>query len=256
MVQKEKGEMMKDNISEIAAKLADINQLIKPYQLAYVSPGEDCVALEKNAHYMDKETLDRLTHNIAADGFLSQLPFAMKRKDDGRYLILSGNHRLKASLKAGLSHILILYIDEVDKNTQIAYQLSHNALVGKDDMRLLRDIYHEMETLEAQEFSGLNGMQFLDIEKITTQTINDSEMELTEMKFYFIEDKANEVKRVLKELEQLKIDEDSSIVVGDFEAFIKTMTEVKKVYGIKSNSIAFAKMIQLCDEVVREQGGE
>ncbi|MEI8032996.1 MAG: ParB N-terminal domain-containing protein [Chlorobiaceae bacterium] len=248
--------MMKDNISEIAAKLADINQLIKPYQLAYVSPGEDCVALEKNAHYMDKETLDRLTHNIAADGFLSQLPFAMKRKDDGRYLILSGNHRLKASLKAGLSHILILYIDEVDKNTQIAYQLSHNALVGKDDMRLLRDIYHEMETLEAQEFSGLNGMQFLDIEKITTQTINDSEMELTEMKFYFIEDKANEVKRVLKELEQLKIDEDSSIVVGDFEAFIKTMTEVKKVYGIKSNSIAFAKMIQLCDEVVREQGGE
>ena len=240
-------------IQEIRSKLSDINELIAPYKLAYVSPKDDCVHLEKNAHYMDKETLERLTHNVAADGFLSQLPFGMKRSSDGKFLILSGNHRLTAATKAGLSYILILYIEEVDKNTQLAYQLSHNALVGRDDMRMLHDIYKEMDTLSAQEFSGLNGIQFIDFEKIPTQTINDSELELTEMKFFFIEHKANDIKRVLTELEALKIDENSSVVVGDFEAFIKAMTDVKKVYGIKSNSIAFAKMIQICDEVLRDE---
>ena len=239
-------------IQEIRSKLSDINELIAPYKLAYVSPKDDCVHLEKNAHYMDKETLERLTHNVAADGFLSQLPFGMKRAD-GKFLILSGNHRLTASVKAGLSYILILYIEEVDKNTQLSYQLSHNALVGRDDMRMLHDIYKEIDSLSAQQFSGLNSIQFIDFEKIPTQTINDSELELTEMKFFFIEDKANDIKRILSELEELKIDEHSTVVVGDFEAFIRAMTDVKKVFGIKSNSIAFAKMVQICDEVLRDE---
>lgn len=55
----------------IQEKLDEVNKLIAPYQLAYVSPTEDCVPLEKNAHYMEKQTLDRLTANVAEDGFLS-----------------------------------------------------------------------------------------------------------------------------------------------------------------------------------------
>ena len=114
----EKIQEVKD-VHLIQEKLGDVNKLIAPYKLAYVSPIDDCVPLEKNAHYMEKSTLDRLTANVAEDGFLSQLPFAMKR-DDGKYLILSGNHRLKAAIKAKLEYILILYIEEVDKDKQIA----------------------------------------------------------------------------------------------------------------------------------------
>lgn len=78
-----------DRQAEINNKLAEINVLIKPYQLAYVSPTEDCVPLERNAHYMEKEVFDRLTANIEKDGFLSQLPFAMKR-GDGFYRAITG----------------------------------------------------------------------------------------------------------------------------------------------------------------------
>jgi hypothetical protein len=239
-----------DKLTVIREKLDDINQLVSPYKLAYVSPTEDCVPLEKNAHYMEKEKLDRLVDNVAKDGFLSQLPFGMKRNSDGKYLILSGNHRLKASIKAKLEFILILYIDEVDKDTQIAYQLSHNALVGKDDIQMLKDIYKEINSIEAKEFTGLNGMNFLDIEKLNVSSINDGDIELTEIKFLFVESRKNDVRQVLDELEKQKLDKECSIVVGSFEAFIKTMTEVKKVYGIKSNTIAFGKMIEICKEAV------
>ena len=204
----EKIQEVKD-VHLIQEKLGDVNKLIAPYKLAYVSPIDDCVPLEKNAHYMEKSTLDRLTANVAEDGFLSQLPFAMKR-DDGKYLILSGNHRLKAAIKAKLEYILILYIEEVDKDKQIAYVLSHNALVGKDDAQMLKEIYSEMRTIEAREFSGLNGIQFIDTDKIPTVSINDGDIELTEMKFLFTESRSNDVKAVLSELEKQKISANSS----------------------------------------------
>ena len=52
----EKVQKVKD-VHLIQNKLDDVNKLISPYKLAYVSPTEDCVPLQKNAHYMQKETL-------------------------------------------------------------------------------------------------------------------------------------------------------------------------------------------------------
>lgn len=254
--QKVKGEVKDINL--IRQKLDDINNLIAPYKLAYVSPTDECVPLEQNAHYMDKEILDKLTANVAHDGFLSQLPFGMKR-EDGKYLILSGNHRLKAAIKAKLQYILILYIDEVDKNTQLGYQLSHNSLVGKDDMQMLKELYSKIDSIEAKQFSGLNDMNFVDVNKINVPAIGDGDIELTEMKFQFIESKSNSIKNTLEALEKLGLDENSTIIVGSFESYIKVMQEVKKTYDIKSKSVAFSKMIDICQgylDALKEQQEE
>lgn len=244
-------EVTEDKIIEIRSHLEQVNALIAPYKLAYVSPTKDCIPLQKNAHYMDKDMLDKLVSNVSEDGFLSQLPFGMKQAD-GKYLIMSGNHRLKASIKAKLEYILILYIDEVSKDKQIAYQLSHNALVGKDDMQMLKEIYQEIESIEGKEFSGMNGIQFVDIDKLQVSTISDGDIELTEMKFLFVESKKNIVENVISELNKQKIDEKTSIVVGSFEEFIKTMTEVKKAFNIKSNTVAFGRMVDICREKLEE----
>lgn len=250
-IQEMKGGGLKD-INLIREKLDDVNALIAPYKLAYVSPTDDCIPLERNAHYMDKDIFDRLVDNVAEDGFLSQLPFGMKRHEDGKYLMLSGNHRLKAAIKAKLEYILILYIDEVDKDTQLGYQLSHNALVGKDDRQMLKEIYEEIQSLEKREFSGLNGLDFVDVNKISTPAINDGDIEITEMKFMFVESRANNIKTVLDALEKMEIGEESSIIVGSFESYIRLTQEVKKRYQIKSRSVAFSKMIDICEAYLEE----
>lgn len=243
-------------ISEIRAKLDDINNLIKPYQLAYVHVLNDCVPLEKNAHYMSKEIQDRLTENIKQDGFLSQLPFAMKRAEDGKFLILSGNHRLKSAIKAGLEYILVLYVDEISKDRQIGYTLSHNALVGKDDLQMLKEIYNEIQSIESREFTGLNGLKFIDIEKVPTTSINDGDIELTEMKFLFIESRKHDVEGVLKELEKHNLTETSALIYGSFEEYIKVATAIKKAYDIKSNTVAFSKMVEICKEHLAQKAEE
>lgn len=240
------------DITVIREKLNEVNELITPYKLAYVSPTEDCVPLEFNAHYMDKDTLDNLTANIAHDGFLSQLPFGMKRTDDNKYLILSGNHRLKAAIKAKLKYILILYINEIDKDTQLGYQLSHNSLVGKDDTQMLKELYSKIQSIEAKQFSGLNGLNFVDVSKVNIPAIGEGDIELTEMKFQFVESKSNNIKNVLDALEKMGLDENSTIIVGSFEAYIKVLQEGKKVYDIKSRSVAFSKMIDICSTYLEE----
>jgi len=240
------------DLTAIREKLNDVNALIAPYKLAYVNTQTECIPLERNAHYMEKATLDHLTENVAHDGFLSQLPFGMKRKEDGKYVILSGNHRLKAAIKAHLEYILILYIDEVDKDTQLGYQLSHNSLVGKDDVQILKEIYREIDSIEMQKFSGLNGINFVDVKKISVPSIGDGDIELTEMKFQFIESKSNSVKNVLQALEEMNIDENSSLVYGSFEAFISCCQNIKRKFNVKSRSIAFSKMIDICQDYLNK----
>lgn len=231
----------------INERLEDVNGLIAPYKLAYISPSEDCVLLEKNAHYMDKNIFDRLVANVSADGFLSQLPFCMLR-EDGKYLVLSGNHRVKAAVKAGLADILVLYIDQTDKDTQLAYQLSHNALVGKDDVQMLKEIFSEIESLEKKEFAGYNDLQFSDISKISLPCIGDGAITLTELRLQFVEFKKAAIEEVLTALDKATISENSRIIMCPFDVFIKVFTEIKRRYGIKNKSAAFAKMIDICTE--------
>lgn len=89
-------------------------------------------------------------------------------------------------------------------------------------------IYSEMESIEAKEFSGLDDLKFKEVNSINTLSISDADIELTEMKFLFVENVKNNVNTVLNALEDQKLDENSRIVVGSFEDYIKVLTEVKK----------------------------
>ena len=243
--------MEEKNITEVRQKLSEVNKLISPYQLDYVEV-DHCDLLEKNAHYMDKPIFERLTENIKEDGFLSQLPFALK-KDTGRYLILSGNHRVKAAKKAGLKNILLLFVEGIDKEKQLAYQLSHNSLVGKDDAAILKDLFDEITSIENKEYSGLNELDFPDFKADSLPTINEKDIELHEIKFMFTNIRAEQVNKLLEVLEEQKVDlENTRIVNIDFKEFIRVLTELKKHTEIKSNTVAFLKMLEIVQNYMEE----
>ena len=103
-------------------------------RLVVVAPAS-LTLLKDNARFFKRETFRQLRDNIAADKRLSSVPLCY-RHEDGRLEVLSGNHRVKASIEAGIPHILVLAVtEELDKSRRIAIQLSHNALVGEDDQR-------------------------------------------------------------------------------------------------------------------------
>jgi hypothetical protein len=119
--------------------------------------------LKKNARYMAEPEFNRLVANLKRDGVLTSLPLVYREE------VLSGNHRVQAALKAGIEDADVIEVtSELTQEQQRAIQLSHNALTGKDDPSILREIYESL-SLDWQKYSAVYEEMFkLDEEKATS----------------------------------------------------------------------------------------
>src|SRR3972149_11690334 len=94
---------------EIQKALEELNTQLAgkyPYKL-YMANASEIDFLEKNARFMSKEQFSSLAKNIETDGALTSMPLCYKQKN-GRLLVVSGNHRIKAGIKAGINDFLVL----------------------------------------------------------------------------------------------------------------------------------------------------
>lgn len=102
---------------------------------------------------MNERSFRQLCENIERDGCLTSAVLVVEDAD--RLVVLSGNHRVKASLSVGLSEIPYIRIkSDINEARKVAIQLSHNAITGEDDLNLLRELYDSLDLLEKQ-YSGL-----------------------------------------------------------------------------------------------------
>ena len=242
-------------IGVINEKLAEINALIAPYQLAYVSPVDDCVLLERNARYMPKEMMARLTANVKGDGFLSQLPFCVKEAN-GKFRVLSGNHRVIAARNATLHQILILYQDAQNLSTQkqTAIQLSHNSIAGKDDMQILQDLYASITDIAEKAYTGLDSIELFEMKAVEVPAISEADIELAEVNFLFSDMNKENVTNALDQLEKRGFDEKTDILIlGKVDEFLEVMTRVKKRLNIKNRSVALLMMIETCKKWIANE---
>lgn len=239
-------------------KLREINQLIFPYQLAYVDPATECELLEHNARYMTKEQLNRLTENVKGDGFLSQLPFGILQTN-GKYKIISGNHRVKSAIKAKLPKILILFgtPDIFDEQKQLAMQLSHNAISGQDDLSILKDLYASLDDLTLKAYSGIDEKALFDYKSLDFSGISEQDIALNEVNFMFCDSNKEYVEKVLDHLDKKALDPDiDALVVGNIDHFVEIMTRVKKRLNIKNRSVALLAMCRICQSYLEATEGE
>lgn len=244
----------------INSRLDEINKLITPYLLAWVNPARNCILLEKNARYMTKEQLSRLAGNIQSDGFLSQLPFGILEKmegDEKKFRIISGNHRIKAAIKAKQERVLILYgtPDVFDEQKQLAMQLAHNAISGQDDFSVLKDLYSELTDLALKAYTGIDEKELFAYKSLDFSGISEQDIALNEVNFMFCDINKEHVDKVLEMLEKKGIDpEVDSLVVGDIDSFVEIMTRVKARLNIKNRSVALLAMCRICEAYLKMEG--
>lgn len=243
--------MVQKDIHEVREELERLNLVTAPYKFAAVTEN-DIILLDRNARYMTKEQLNKLVNNIKGDGFLTQLPLGMKREEDGKYVILSGNHRCKASIKAKLDYFIIQYIDEVDKDKALSLQLSHNSIVGQDDMSILKELYQEIESLEAKEFAGIDEKALLAYDSLEIPTISEANLEFNTISFIFSDTQVKDYLQLEKALNELgaKMPENDIKRYSNvpYKEFVKILSDVKDHHGVKNNTVGFVKMLQICRE--------
>ncbi|ONF90258.1 ParB N-terminal domain-containing protein [Leptospira santarosai] len=196
---------------------------------------------------MTPDQMNRLVENVKKDGFLSQLPFGVKIEE--KYKIISGNHRVTAAIKAKLEAILILYIEDIDTERELAIQLSHNSIAGQDDLGILKNLYLQIKELDWKAYSGIDEQSLLNYQIPELVPISESDIKLNEVRLFYGDLDLKQIDQTLELLEKKLIDEKRDrVVLGEFERFVEVMTEIKRRLNVKNHSVAFLKMIEICEE--------
>lgn len=186
---------------------------------------EDLEFLEKNARFMKNETFQNLVNNIKKDGGLSQLPFCYLQ-ENGKYKILSGNHRTKAAITAGMTEIPVLYTDkELSNDEQIAIQLSHNSISGEDDPIILQELYEEIDDLSLKYYAGLDDKMLEQLDKVQIDGISEAQLDYLSVSYLFL---PNEAEHMLNVIDRAKDELVSDTILARYSEYDRLLDAQQK----------------------------
>jgi len=202
---------------------------------------------------MEKKTFDQLTNNIREDGFLASVPLCAE--EDGNLVVLSGNHRVKGSVEAGVEDILVI-VDKRDlsKSRKIAIQLSHNSLTGQDDEAILASLWGEIDSITEKLYAGLDSKLIEKLENEKYMAFNPAQIPTKQMVFWFMPADLEYVEKVLEDM--MTGDATHVVDIHSHERLVDLIIKVKKGKNIKNSALALQKIIELAEAKLAEDKTE
>ena len=204
--------------------------------------------LEVNARYMKHEDFVQLTDNIRRDGALSSAPFLWKDPADGKYLCLSGNHRVMAAIDAGLQIITCLATDDpLTEDQKIAIQLSHNSLTGQDDIATLKILYEKILDTEAKKYSGLDDKTLELMDKFSMVSLSEANLQFQTLSMVFLPDELKAAQQVMDEAVDRAKHADTIWLarMADYDSWLDEQEAVSSSYNVKNVATAVDLMLKL-----------
>ncbi len=209
--------------------------------------------LEKNARYMTNYMFNNLVENIKKDGTLTSVPLCYKH--DGKYKILSGNHRVKAAMEAGLTKLLVMYTEKpLSRAEQVAIALSHNSIEGKDDLVLLKELWSEIDSVDLKKYSGLDDKTLWEMDKSELQSLTEFHLEYKTQTFLFLPDEADRLKNVFENALSL-VHKDKVAYANrlqDFDRFIDAQSKIQNAYDVKNSAVVMMLMLDMFERHLEE----
>lgn len=208
---------------------------------------------DMNANEMTGEDFAQLCDNIGKSG-LSSVPSCYK-KENGRFVMISGHHRLRACKKLHYKTIGILYCleSELSKDEIIAIQLSHNSLHGHDNTSILKKLFEQIQSVDFKQFAHVN------VDEIPPVSTDGISVFALKENFVFTvvlyPDSFDSLDELFGDIREQASKSDALILANEKEnerLLLKLQTEIGKQYDIKSPSISFAKLLELASERLTE----
>lgn len=208
---------------------------------------------DMNANEMTGEDFAQLCDNIGKSG-LSSVPSCYK-KENGRFVMISGHHRLRACKKLHYKTIGILYCleSELSKDEIIAIQLSHNSLHGHDNTSILKKLFEQIQSVDFKQFAHVN------VDEIPPVSTDGISVFALKENFVFTvvlyPDSFDNLDELFGDIREQASKSDALILANEKEnerLLLKLQTEIGKQYDIKSPSISFAKLLELASERLTE----
>ena len=216
---------------------------------------KELILLKVNARYMKHEVFQRLVENVKRDGELTQLPFAIWRAGKKKYEVLSGNHRAKAAIAAGLTTIKCQVTkDKLTKDHERAIQLSHNSITGEDDPALLKMIYSDIGDVEMKLYAGLDDKTLKLLDEVTIGSIAEANLDFQTISIVFL---PHELDVVAETFTKVK-----DAVAGSKEVWLTRWAEYDDLldaieaagdsHGVKNTATALMVLVELVKDHITE----
>ena len=113
-----------------------------------------------NAQEMTEADFNRLVQNLKRDGVLTSAPLLMDQAGKSKKMCISGHHRIKAAVKAGIEGAIALVSEELDESTRVRIQLTHNDIHGDPNMDIVALLMQQLSEfditlVDTSEIAGL-----------------------------------------------------------------------------------------------------
>ena len=202
---------------------------------------------KENANKMSDHEFSQLVDNIRVGG-LSSSPAVWHRKEDDKYIIISGHHRVKACIKLAYTKIPCLYVEEneISDDEKIATQISHNSLHGDDNKGILKRMFEEIKSVDFKQFAHINIDEISSVPLFQGSIVPEIEHYNVSFVLYkndlnLLQDLIGDIKADMKTSELVVVanqDDTEDMLLG-------LIKEISKKYKVKSSNISFSKILEL-----------
>ncbi|MDX3100474.1 ParB N-terminal domain-containing protein [Nonomuraea angiospora] len=204
--------------------------------------------LELNARYMRHEQYQQLVANLRRDRALTSTPFVWVNPDTGQSIVLSGNHRVKAAIEAGLEEIIWLQSsDPLPEGQRLALQLSHNAIVGEDDLAILKTLYERIDELDWREYAGIDDATLELLADLDTPSFSEANLSFQTLAIVFLPEDLKAAQDVLKDALAIAASHDAVWVaqLRQYDDAMRALDLASKSFDVTNVATAFGVVLQV-----------
>ncbi|WDZ84051.1 ParB N-terminal domain-containing protein [Micromonospora cathayae] len=233
--------------------MSDVDELPLDPRLMTVRP-QDLTLLEVNARYMRKEQYDRLVANVKRDGCLTSVPLVWHDVANDRKVVLSGNHRVMASIDAGLTEITVMVVQQqLSRARQVALQLSHNAIAGEDDPATLKQLYEELDDVDWRAYSGLDDKQLDLLAQVDLEGLAEANLDFATIQLVFLPHELDAARTSFDEARKL-VQADGRWLAGyvDYEATLDALATTHGAHNVGNVATALGLILTVFERHLGE----
>jgi ParB-like nuclease domain len=203
--------------------------------------------LEVNARWMKHETFHALVENVKADGCLTSVPLALLDADGG-YTIVSGNHRVRAAIEAGVEEAQVMHIDELlPHDRRLALQLSHNAIEGEDDPAILKQLYESIDDISWRDYAGLDDKTLDLLEQVTLGSLGEANLDFETLTITFLPGEMDEAARVFAKARDLATGSTWLADLADCERTFAALANGADSADVTNQAVALKVLLDLAE---------
>lgn len=196
-----------------------------------------------NAQVMEPRKFDTLTQNIKLRGMLESLPYCYQPNGEGVIEIISGHHRTRSAMKAGIKTIPVI-VDEkpMTKSTVTAKQIAANELTGHADPTLLAQLIQQMDSADDMLMSGLDQdhLPHPESENINLNSLNvQYDFKTVELMFL-----GKELSEFEKFIDDSKADMVGLAPIELYDQFSQEIIKYANRHNIKNVAAAVSRLIE------------